>query len=131
MSIHRTFALLAIAALTILAPLAAMAAERAPFTQEAFTAAQQAGKSILVDVHAPWCPTCKAQRAVLDVLGASADYKDFVVLTIDFDTQKDAWKSLKARAQSTLIAFKGEKETGRLVSETRKDPIEALLKGAL
>jgi hypothetical protein len=59
------------------------------------------------------------------------EYKDLVVMDIDFDTQKDEWKALGVQNRSTLITFKGERETGRSVGDTKKDTIEALLKSAL
>ncbi len=36
-------------------------------------------------------------------------------------------KGFKANSQSTLIAFKGATETGRLVGATKADAIEGLL----
>lgn len=128
-----TRALAAIATLfaLIVLPLAATAGEVTKFDATAFAEAKKAGKSILVDVHAPWCSTCKAQRAVLTELTAMPEYKDVMLIEIDFDTQKDAWKALGAQSRSTLIAFKGEKETGRSVGDTKKEAIEALLKSAL
>jgi uncharacterized protein YjbI with pentapeptide repeats len=119
------------------APAAAAPAAPAPafapqkFDAAAFAEAQKAGKSIVVDVHAPWCSTCKAQQAILAELTAKPEYKDIVVLVIDFDSQKPEQKTLNVQARSTLIAFKGAKETGRSVADTKKDSIEALLKGAL
>ena len=47
---------------------------------------------------------------------------------IDFDTQKDDVRALKATSQSTLIAFKGETETGASVGDTNRTSIAALLK---
>lgn len=122
-------AVLAFATLIGLAPLSA--ADPAKFDAEAFAAAQKAGKSILVDVHASWCTTCKAQKAVLAELTQEPEFKDLVVLEIDFDSQKDAWQALGVQNRSTLIAYKGDKETGRSVSDTKRESIEALLKGAL
>lgn len=107
------------------------AGEAAAFDAAAFSEAKKAGKSVLVDVHAPWCSTCKAQKAALDELTARPEYKDIVLFRIDFDSQKDDWKALGAQSRSTLIAFKGETETGRIVGDTKKDSIEALLKSAL
>ena len=114
-----------------LAPFGASAAEKAAFSTDAFAAAQKAGKSILIDVYAPWCSTCKTQRAHLDELTAKPEFKDLVVFEVDFDKQKDEQKALGVQNRSTLIAFKGDKETGRSVSDTKKDSIEVLLKGAL
>jgi hypothetical protein len=50
---------------------------------------------------------------------------------VDFDNQKDAVKSFGARMQSTLIAFKGEHETGRSVGDTDRASIAALLNKTL
>ena len=67
-----------------LAPLA-LAADKKPFDQKAFEAAQAAGQPILIDVSAPWCPTCKAQAPILARLQAEPRMKSLVAFTIDFD----------------------------------------------
>lgn len=99
----------------------------AKFEQSAFDAAQKAGKPILVEVTAPWCPTCKAQAPILSELRAMPKFKDLVVFAVDFDSQKDALKTFNTQKQSTLIVFKGGKEVGRSTGDTKKDSIEALL----
>lgn len=117
--------------LIALATSPARAFEVKPFDQAAFTAAQSAGQSIVVDVYAPWCPTCKAQHQVFDGLKDKPEFANVTVLQVDFDTQKDALKTLKARQQSTLIAFKGDKETARSAGETDAAKIEALIASTL
>jgi len=107
------------------------ALEKRKYDDAAFRAAQSANKSILVDVTATWCPTCKAQHKVLDSLTKRPEFADIVVFEVDFDTQKDALKAFNARQQSTLIVFKGAQETKRLVGETGTDSIEGLLKTTL
>lgn len=128
--------LVLIAATLLLAMLAAVAVpagafEKRKYDDAAFKAAQSADKSILVDVTATWCPTCKAQHKVLDSLTKRPEFADIVVFEVDFDTQKDALRAFNARQQSTLIAFKGAQETKRLVGETGTDSIEGLLKTTL
>jgi thioredoxin 1 len=110
---------------------AASAAEWKPFTQADFAAAKKDGKSILVDIFAPWCPVCRAQNPILTQLTREPDFKDLVVLKIDFDTQKADVRELKATSQSTLIAFKGETEKARSVGDTNPDSMAALVKSAL
>ncbi|NLH81545.1 MAG: thioredoxin family protein [Phyllobacteriaceae bacterium] len=105
----------------------AFAAEKVPYTQATFDAAQTAGRSILVEVHATWCPTCKAQAPILSSIEEGAAYENLVVFHVDFDGQKDAVKRFDARMQSTLITFKGGKETGRSVGDTDPTSIAALL----
>ncbi|MBL6650926.1 MAG: thioredoxin family protein, partial [Reyranella sp.] len=76
------------------------------FDSKAFDAAQAAGKSILVEVSAPWCPTCKVQKPILSNLANQAKFKDLVAFEIDFDSQKDLLKKFGVSMQSTLISFK-------------------------
>ncbi len=109
----------------------ASAADWKAFDAAAFAAAQKEGKPILIDVFAAWCPVCRAQSPVLTKLTSEPKFKDMIVFKVDFDTQKDALRALKAQRQSTLIVFKGEQETGRSVGETSPGSIEALLDSAL
>jgi thioredoxin 1 len=125
---RRIFAAMAIAVVAVFA-VPALAATK--FTPAALAEAQKAGKSILVEVSAPWCPVCRAQKVVLGELGKQARFKNIVKLEVDFDTQKDALKALNVRMQSTLIVYKGDKEMGRLAYDASKESIEALLAKAL
>ena len=104
----------------------AHAATESPFDQKAFAAAQKAGKSIMIDITASWCPTCAAQKPILDKLSADPAFKELLIFKVDFDSQKDVVRALGARAQSTLIAFRGAVEQGRSVGDTRPDSIHAL-----
>lgn len=111
--------------------LPARAFETKPYDAAAFKAAQDAGKPVLVDVFAPWCPTCKAQQQVFDTLTSKPELDKITVFKVDFDNQPDAVKSFGARMQSTLIAFKGATETGRSAGDTNAKSIEALMKTTL
>lgn len=113
------------AALTTIQPV--MASEKLPFTQAAFDAVVKAGRPVLVEVHAPWCPTCKAQRPILSELTSQPRFKNLVVYEIDFDSQKDALRALRVQTQSTLIVFKGGSEVGRSVGDTNPSSIAALV----
>jgi len=62
---------------------------------------------------------------------ADPKFKNLVYFVVDFDSQKDAVKSFGAGMQSTLIAFKGERETGRSVGDTDRASIAALLNKTL
>jgi thiol-disulfide isomerase/thioredoxin len=105
----------------------ASAMDRKPYDQAAFDAAQGAGKPILVEVSAPWCPTCKAQAPILSRLRDDPRFKELVSLNIDFDSQKDLLRKFNVQTQSTLIVFKGKQEMGRSTGDTNAASIEALL----
>jgi thioredoxin len=102
-----------------------------PFTAEAFKAAQASGSPILIEIHADWCPTCKAQKPILDKLTAAPKFKDLKIFRVDFDSMKPQVKEFGANMQSTLIVFKGAAEKGRSVGETAEAPIAALLEKSL
>lgn len=110
---------------------AAQAVEHAAYSKSAFDAALSAGKPILVEVHASWCPTCKAQAPVIMKLLTDPRFAKTTVFRVDFDAQKDALRRFRAQKQSTLIVFKGGKETGRSVGESDPLSIEDLLEKTL
>lgn len=101
------------------------------FTTAAFEAAQAAGRPILLEVTAPWCPTCRAQKPILSDLINSERFRNFVVLTVDFDRQKDVLSRFRVQMQSTLIVFRGSEERGRSTGDTNRESIAALLGKAI
>ncbi len=96
-----------------------------PFDAKAFQTAQAAGKSILVDVTASWCPTCKQQKPIVQEI--EKEHPDLVVYDVDFDSAKDVLKQFRVQYQSTLIVFKGSKEVARSTGETDPAPLRALV----
>jgi thiol-disulfide isomerase/thioredoxin len=131
MTVFRSFLLAIVTSAALLASLPASAAEWKPFDAAAFAQAQKEGKPILVDIFAAWCPVCRAQNPILVQLTREPKFKDLVVFKVDFDTQKDDVRALKATSQSTLIAYKGETETDRSVGDTNPASIAALVESAL
>jgi thioredoxin-like negative regulator of GroEL len=122
-------AIVAAALVTRLAP--AWASTAVPYSAEAFKAAQASGSPILVEIHADWCPTCKAQAPILDKLTADPKFKGLKIFRVDFDAMKSVVKQFGVQTQSTLIVFKGPIEQGRSVGDTREASIAALLDKSL
>ena len=120
--------IMVLSALSLAVP--ALAADQ-PYDQKAFEAAQAAGKPILVEVSAPWCPVCKAQAPILARLKGEARFGNLASFTIDFDSQKELLRKFNVQKQSTLIVFKGGKEAGRSTGDTSAASIEALLAKAI
>ncbi len=132
MTIARRTILAAALALTATAALAQTAgAPKVKYTQAAFDAAQAAGKSVLVEVSAPWCPVCKAQAPIINSLMAKPEFRSMAIFEVDFDSQKDVLNTLKVQKQSTLITFKGKAEMSRSTGETNAAAIEKQLKTAI
>jgi thioredoxin-like negative regulator of GroEL len=127
---RRTFLIMASLAGTSISA-SALAAAPVAFTAAAFRAAQASGSPILIEVTAPWCPTCRAQKPILSELTGQPRFAAMKVLTVDFDSQKDVLRQLNVQTQSTLIVFKGEREMGRSAGDTNRTSIEALLARAI
>ena len=119
------FAALALAA----APLQAQPVR--PFSLATLKAAQAAGKPVLVDAFAPWCPTCRAQAPTIDKLATDPVYKNLVILRLDYDNQTAEKKMLGINKQSTLIAYKGNKEVGRVLGITDPGQLRTFAASAL
>jgi thioredoxin 1 len=126
---RKSLVLLAALSLGFAAPASAQSPE--PFRQETFAAALAAGKPILVHVTAGWCPTCRAQKAILAKLENDPRFRDILVLDVDFDAQKPVVAAFKARSQSTLVVFKGGVEIARAVGQTDPAAIDTLLSQAI
>lgn len=121
------FAILALATVAFATPVLAEDNAPQPFTEAAFDAAQKAGKPILVDTYATWCDICARQKPIIDKLLGEPEFKGLVTFRVDFDTQKDIMRKFNARLQSTLIAYRGDKEVARSVGETQPEWIEDLM----
>jgi len=91
--------------------------------------AAKSGRPVLIEFHADWCPTCRAQEKVVNKLVGST-YSNVLVLRVLFDSQKDLLKRFGVRQQSTLILYKDGKEVGRAVGITSSSGISSLLNNA-
>ena len=127
--IRRDFLALS-AAVTLALPIRAQAAGEA-YSPEALAAAQAAGETILLDFKASWCSTCAAQGRVLAALKAENPAYAARIRFIDVDW--DQWgqgalvRELAIPRRSTLVLMRGEAELGRLVAQTGREAIKALL----
>ncbi len=68
---------------------------------------------------------------ILSKLEGEPRFANLNVFHVDFDSQKDVLKALNVQKQSTLIVFKGGKETGRSTGATDPVSIEELLEKSL
>lgn len=92
-----------------------------PYTPEALASAQEQNAIVLVDVHADWCPACRAQKPILDELRADPALEGVVFIKVNFDEDKAFLKEHKVQKQETILMFKGKEELGRTVFETDRE----------
>jgi thioredoxin 1 len=74
----------AAAAVLLLLPLDASA--RQPFDAKAFEQAQAAGKKVLIDAYASWCPVCKKQQPTIARL--EKEKPGLIVYEVNFETTR-------------------------------------------
>ena len=54
-----------------------------------FAAAVKTSQTMVVDVHADWCPTCRAQAPILQELRRDEQLKSVRFVRVDWDKDKD------------------------------------------
>ena len=114
----------------LLSMASAHALEVAPYTPEALAQAEQGDKAYTLHFHADWCPVCRAQTKVINGLKSDKSL-NVTVFVVNYDKEKPLRSHYKVRTQSTLIAFKGKTETGRLAGETDVERIREILSSPL
>jgi len=115
--------------LLLTASAAASALDIQPYSAQALSAEQQAGKPVTLHFHANWCPTCRAQERVFQQWKGYASVPG-TLLVVDYDNEKELKKQLGVRTQSTVIAYQGNVEKARLVGDTDADKLRAALLAA-
>ena len=124
------FRSLVVGAGLVLAALAAAAAA-VPFQAAAFDAALAQGKPVIVDFAAAWCPTCKAQKPIVQSLLSDPKRAPLTLFVADYDTETALKTRLGVTMQSTFVVFKDGKEVGRSTGQTQKQALAALFDKSL
>lgn len=121
----KTIQLLAGLALAASASLA-VALDIQPYSPETLATKQKAGEAVALHFHADWCPTCRAQEKVFNGWKGDAAVPG-TLLIVNYDKERELKRQLGVRTQSTVIAYKGSKETGRLAGDTDPKALHAVL----
>lgn len=114
-----------------LSTLAAQALTIDDYSPAAIKKAEASGQSYALVFHADWCPTCRVQAKVFDQLKTDPALKSVTIYNVDYDGETELKKALKVRGQSTVIVYKGAKETARSVADTSANGLKQLLSKSL
>ena len=129
---RRSFLALSTASLSM--PLAARA-EFLDYTPGLVQERLAAGDTVFLDFTATWCSTCRSQGRTIRALKDENPAYDQAVtfIDVDWDTygRSDLAQSLQIPRRSTLVVLKGDQELGRIVAQTGKSEIKALMDTAL
>ena len=129
----RRFALvLMMAALVFAAPVSSLAGalNLVDYTPAVLAEKKASGEPFLLDFYAGWCPTCVRQSEVLTELqGESSAHAAITIVRVDWDAEERGplVAELAIPRRSTLVLMQGEAELGRVVAQTGKSEIAALL----
>ena len=115
-----------VATLFLTVSAASFALDIKPYSAQALSAEQQAGKPVTLHFHADWCPTCRAQEKVLQQWKGDASVPG-TVLVVNYDKEKELKTQLGVRTQSTLIVYQGRVEKARLAGDTDPGKLRAAL----
>ena len=96
-----------------------------------FTMAQEKGKTIVVDIYADWCPTCRAQAPILDELRRERASGDVLFVKVNFDEEKAFLRAHRVPRQSTVLVFNGTTEVARSIAETNRGRLRSVVLGGL
>ena len=120
-------------ALTVAIPLAATMAWGAgltTYTPEGVKAELAAGKVVVLDFSASWCPSCQAQGRTIEKLRAeNPGYVDrLAFFLVDWDTYKDSElaKTYGVTSRGSLVLLKGDKVVTQTYSHSTRDALKAM-----
>ena len=110
-------------------------AEPLDYTEGLAKAHLAKGEVVFLDFKADWCSTCAAQeRAITALMAENPAYAEKITfINVDWDQygRSDLVKELRIPRRSTLVALQGDGEIGRIVADTKKSTIKALMDQAL
>lgn len=101
------------------------------YDEAEFMMAQKKGKTIVVDVYADWCPTCRAQAPILEDLRTEKQSSEVLFVKVNFDEEKAFLRANRIPRQSTVLVFKGMDEVARSVAETNRSRLRGVVLDAL
>jgi len=107
------------------------AAEWQTYDEAEFMMAQGKGKTIVVDVYADWCPTCRAQAPILEEVRKERQNGNTLFVKVNFDEEKAFLRDHRIPRQSTVLVFKGKKEIARSIAQTNRAKLRGAVLGAL
>jgi thioredoxin len=111
--------------------LAASAGSIKPYNAADFIKALAAGKTIVVHVHAAWCPVCRKQQPTIQSLSEEKDMSKVEFVQVNFDKDQDFLAAHRISHQSVILVFKGGKEVERLNGTTDAAEIKSKITAAV
>jgi len=84
------------------------------FSQAAYDAALTDGKTVILDFHADWCPTCRANEPIITGVFSKNTDANIVGFKVDYDKEVDLKREFNIASQSTIIKTSADGDTEQL-----------------
>jgi thioredoxin 1 len=92
-------------------------AQFVPYSAQGFQA-DVAARTVVVHVHADWCPTCRQQAPTLQSMASEPGFANVRFVRVNFDTDKEFLTANRVTGQSTILVFRGGREVARFAGVT-------------
>jgi thioredoxin 1 len=126
---RRTFLILTAAAM--LAAPAAFAAEPLAYSPELVAAELAAGKTVLIDFSASWCPSCQTQGRHLEALRAENPAYDAAITFFEADWDSNKRTALTEQygitSRGSLLVLRGDAVVMQTSTHSTKDALRSML----
>ncbi len=73
------------------------------FSQTAYDSALADGKTVILDFHADWCPTCQVNEPIIKSVFSTNTDTNIVGFKVNYDTEIGLKKAFNIQSQSTII----------------------------
>ena len=100
--------------------------KKTTFTNEIFTKAQQAGKTIVINSWNKSCGTCGMQTKILNQ--AEKEFSDVLFLSFEQTKDRDIAKQLKIDFWTTILVYKGNNLVSKTMGQIDKSSIYSEIK---
>ena len=98
-----------------------------PYEPAAFGQAVIRGGPVIVEVYAPWCPTCIAQHKAFEEVWSRESWPDLTAFRVDFDEDKAFREANGIRSTGLLLLYRDGREVLRQPGLTTPDEVRGFL----
>jgi thiol-disulfide isomerase/thioredoxin len=109
----------------------AAARELQQYEQVAFTRQLESGGTLVVHVHADWCPACRKQAPIISELAHEPTLAGVTFVRVNYDTDKDFVLDYNVPFQSFILVYRDGHEVARMGGITEPEEIKRRVHKAL